>query len=418
MTEKNEQPSFDVSGSQKGASRTARVLAFSTTGLFFLAICYTLYIAQDILIPVTAAVILALLLQPASRLLRRAKIPEAIAAGIVVFAPFAVLTVGIVFLADPATKWISGMPDIVAEVQEKIKKPIEEIKDAKEAVEEIVDETQSSAAGKAAGKIGKLVKQDTAPQRGHNKPSRLTLVEVLTQTFVVLSDVAWGAVIIFVLLYFLLATGSLLRENIILALPTLRDKKQALQVTSDVQHGVSDYLLTVILINLGLGVAIGIAMYVIELPNPALWGTMAALLNFIPYLGAIAGSVVVTIVGLVTFTMPVEALIAPCVYIMINSLEAYLVTPAILSRRLTINPIAVFLSVIFWGWIWGVPGALMAVPILASLKMVCNATDRLSLISQFLSGRRRDDERSSSVRTSSCKAKKNRLNRSSRAGHK
>jgi predicted PurR-regulated permease PerM len=203
-----------------------------------------------------------------------------------------------------------------------------------------------------------------------------------------LSDVAWGAVIIFVLLYFLLATGTILRENIILALPTLRDKKQALQVTSDVQHGVSDYLLTVILINLGLGVAIGVAMYVIGLPNPALWGAMAVLFNFIPYLGAIAGSLIVTIVGLVTYAMPVEALLAPAIYIAINSLEAYLITPAILSRRLTINPIAVFLSVIFWGWIWGVAGALMAVPILASIKVICDATDRLAPVSQFLSGRR------------------------------
>lgn len=109
------------------------------------------------------------------------------------------------------------------------------------------------------------------------------------------------------------------------------------------QRGVSAYLATVILINLGLGVAIGFAMYVIGLPNPALWGAMAAILNFIPYLGAIAGSVVVTIVGLVTYAAPVEALLPPIQYIAINSLEGYLVIPAILSRRLTINPIAVFL---------------------------------------------------------------------------
>lgn len=404
MDEKNEQPGFDNPAIQNRSSRIARLLAFSTTGLFFLAVCYTLSIAQDILIPVTAAVILSLLLQPATRLLGRAKIPEAIAAGVVVFAVFAVLSVGVFFLADPAAKWISSMPDVVAEVQEKIKEPIEEIKDAKEAVEEMVDETK----GNTAGKVSSLVKSDTPPQRGHGEPSRVSLVEVLTQTFVVLSDVAWGAVIIFVLLYFLLATGSLLQENIILALPTLRDKKQALQVTGAVQHGVSDYLLTVILINVGLGVAIGFAMYVIGLPNPALWGAMAALLNFIPYLGAIAGSVVVTIVGLVTFPMPLQALLAPFVYITINSLEAYVVTPTILSRRLTINPIAVFLSVIFWGWIWGIPGALMAVPILASLKVVCDATDRLAPVSQFLSGRRQDGERPPRIKPSLRRAKKTR----------
>ncbi len=389
MDEKNERPWSDASGTHERAPGSSRILSFSTAGLFILAVCYTLHIAQDILIPVTAAVILALLLQPASRLLRRAKIPEAIAAGIVVLALFAALTVGIFFLADPAAKWISEMPGVVAEVQEKIKAPIEEIKDAKEAVEEIVEETQANADGTPTVSVTSLKQSRSPPQPGPPEASRVTLVEVLTQTFVVLSDVAWGAVIIFVLLYFLLATGTMLRENIVLALPTLRDKKQALQVTSDVQHGVSDYLLTVILINLGLGVAIGVAMYVIGLPNPALWGAMAVLFNFIPYLGAVAGSLIVTIVGLVTYTMPMEALLAPAIYIAINSLEAYLVTPAILSRRLTINPIAVFLSVIFWGWIWGVAGALMAVPILASLKVICDATDRLAPVSQFLSGRRR-----------------------------
>jgi predicted PurR-regulated permease PerM len=197
-----------------------------------------------------------------------------------------------------------------------------------------------------------------------------------------------GALIIFVLLYFLLATGTVLRENIIFALPTLRDKRRALTVTSNVQRSVSAYLITVILINLGLGAAIGFAMYAIGLPNPALWGAMAAMLNFIPYLGAIAGSIVVAIVGLVTYATPVEALLPPMIYLAINSLEGYLATPAILSRRLTINPIAVFLSIVFWGWIWGVAGALMAVPILACLKVICDATERLAPVSQFLSGRR------------------------------
>ncbi len=397
MNETDAPPPLDLAQSPARPALSGRHLSFAIFGLFVLAVCYTLYIAQEILMPVTAAVILSFLLQPAVRSLRRIKIPEPIAAGVVVVALFAGVAVGIFFLSDPAAKWISEMPGVVAEVQRKIKAPIQEIKDAKEVVEDIVEETETDAAAKpienGAGRAPPVAGPPAAAEPTAEPPApvvqanRVSLIQVFTQTFVVLSDVAWGALIVFVLLYFLLATGSTLRENIILALPTVRDKKMALTVTRDVERGVSGYLATVILVNLGLGVAIGFAMYGIGLPNPALWGAMAAMLNFIPYLGAVGGSIVVTIVGLVTYAEPVEALLPPILYIAINSLEGYLLTPVILSRRLTINPIAVFLSVIFWGWIWGVAGALMAVPILACLKVVCDASERLAPLSQFLGGR-------------------------------
>jgi predicted PurR-regulated permease PerM len=358
-------------------------------GLFVLAVCHTLYLAREILMPVTAAVILALLLQPAIPPLRRVRVPEPIAAAIVVVALFAALTAGIYFLSDPAAKWMAEMPNVVETVQKKIKAPIKEIKEAKEAVEDIVDETGANGEADPDANVQQGGEAGVKPETAPPEPTRVSLIEVFTQSIAVLGDVAWGALIILVLLYFLLATGSELRENIILALPTVRDKKRAIAVTRDVQRGVSAYLVSVILINVGLGVAIGVAMHAIGLPNPALWGAMAALLNFIPYLGALAGSVVVTVVGLITYVTPVEALLPPAIYLAINSLEGYLITPAILSRRLTLNPIAVFLSVIFWGWIWGVAGALMAVPILASFKGICDATDRLAPVSQFLGGRRR-----------------------------
>lgn len=369
----------------------ARKSSTAITGLFVLAVCYTLYSAQEILIPLTAAVILALLLQPVVRFLGRAKVPEPIAAAVVVVAFFVALAVGIYFLADPAAKWRSEMPDFVAQVQAKIKAPLQEIKDAKQTIESIVHEppTVVKVEPKRAPDESEAADPSSEQARSEPEPSEntpLDLVEVFAQAFTVLRDVGWSVLIIFVLLYFLLATGKTLRENIILALPTLRDKKRALTVTRDVERGVSVHLATVTMINIGLGVAIGVAMYAIGLPNPALWGVMAAMLNFIPYIGAIGGSVVVAIVGLVAFDAPVEALLPPVAYIAINGLEGYLVTPLILSRSLTISPIAVFLSVIFWGWMWGIPGALMAVPILVCLKVVCDASDRLAPISQFLSG--------------------------------
>lgn len=388
MDETGDHEPTDPSSLTARTSSRSRVESLLITGIFVLAVSYTLHYAREILMPVTASAILALLLLPIVRGLRRVRVPEPVAAGIVVFGMFVSLSIGIYFLSDPAAKWMSQMPDMVSEVQAKLKAPIAEIKDVKEEVENIVKETRGDAADPPDAPPKKAAEPMAELQKAPPAPAGVSLLDVFTQTFLVMRDVGWSAVIIVVMLYFLLATGTMFRENVILALPAWRDKRRALEIARDIERDMSTYLGTVILVNLGLGVAIGLAMHLIGLPNAILWGVMAMLLNFIPYLGAVAGSAIVAIVGVVTFDTPVEALLPPAVYIAINALEAYVVTPSILSRRLTINPIAVFLSVIFWGWMWGVPGALMAVPILTCTKVICDATERLAPVSQFLSGRR------------------------------
>jgi len=302
-----EKPNEIADGSDRPPIR-ARISSFSITGLFVLAVCYTLYYAQAILMPITAAVILTLLLQPVVRFLARAKVPEPIAAGVVVVAFFFAFTVGIYFLSDPAAKWMSQMPDVVSRVQEKVKAPMKQIKDAKKEIENMVEETPAESKDAPPHDPQQSKAPQPAAEQASPETTRVSLLEIFTRTFPVLRDVGWSVLIVFVLLYFLLATGTTLRENIILALPTLRDKKRALAMSRDLQRGVSAHLATVTLINIGLGVAIGLAMYAIGLPNPALWGAMAAIVNFIPYIGPIVGSVVVAIVGLVTFDAPAGSL--------------------------------------------------------------------------------------------------------------
>lgn len=368
-------------------SARIRVASFMLTGLFVLAASYTLHYAKDILMPVAAAVVLALVFMPVVRGLRRIKVPEPVAAAVMVLGFFAAIVAAVFFLAGPATKWISDMPEMVSEIRDKFEEPLSDIKNVKAEVENIVKETEGgpdTPPGPAAVSAG----QDKADPQGSPTPVRVTLFDVFSRVFEVTRDVGWSVVIVFVMLYFLLATGSMFRDNVIVALPSWRDKRRALAVARDIERDISTYLATVTLINIGLGVAIGAAMHAIGLPNAVLWAVMAALLNFVPYLGAMVGSAVVLTIGLVSFDSPAQAMLPPAIYIAINAFEAYLVTPAILSRRLTINPIAVFLSVIFWGWIWGVPGALMAVPILACLKVICDATRHMTPLSQFLNGRR------------------------------
>jgi predicted PurR-regulated permease PerM len=191
-----------------------------------------------------------------------------------------------------------------------------------------------------------------------------------------------GAVTI--LLYFLLASGDLFLLKLVRVLPRFEDKKIAVTIVHEVRHDVSHYLLTITLINIGLGVATGIAMFWLGMPNPLLWGVMAASFNFIPYLGAMASAIILTLVALLTFDELGRILLVPGVFLVLTSLEGGFVTPAIVGRRLTLNPVAIFVWLTFWGWLWGVPGMLLAVPMLAILKIVCDHVQPLNSVGEFL----------------------------------
>ena len=147
---------------------------------------------------------------------------------------------------------------------------------------------------------------------------------------------------------------------------------------------ISTYLFTVTLINISLGVVVGLAMYALKVPNPALWGVMVGLFNFIPYLGDIVSFSVLTIVGLLTFEEIWRSLMVPGVFYLVTALEGYVLTPLILGRRLSLNPVAIVLSVLFWGWMWGVLGGLLAVPILVVIKTVCDHVESLKAFGEFL----------------------------------
>src|SRR5690606_19050272 len=163
---------------------------------------------------------------------------------------------------------------------------------------------------------------------------------------------------------FMLIYHTLIVEKIVQAVPRLSGKKVAVQTIKAVENEISRYLLAISIVNVGLGVVITLAMWVLGMPTPYLWGLMAAVLNFIPYLGAIFGTVVVGLVALVSFESVGQALIVPVVYIVVNGIEGQLVTPAVVGNRLSINPLVIVISVTFWAWMWGIAGMLVAVPIL------------------------------------------------------
>jgi predicted PurR-regulated permease PerM len=189
-----------------------------------------------------------------------------------------------------------------------------------------------------------------------------------------------------VLLFMLLASGDLFMEKLVEVIPTVRDKKQATQICREIEQSISRYLLIVGLVNLTLGTLVGLSLYLLGLPNAAMWGGVAAFLNFIPYFGPIVGMFAVAIAGLLGFSTLGRGLLPAGAYLLLHLLEADLVTPFVVGRRYALNPIVIFGSLMFFAWLWGVIGALLAVPLLVTVKAVCDRVTMLSPLGRFFSG--------------------------------
>jgi predicted PurR-regulated permease PerM len=200
----------------------------------------------------------------------------------------------------------------------------------------------------------------------------------------------------FALLLFLLASGQMVHEKIVNGLPTFKDKKRALRLIYDVEHEVSRYLLTIAGINAVLGVVVATGMWLAGMPNPAMWGVVAALLNFIPFLGAAVGMTAVAVVAIVSFDTLSQAALPPLIYLAATTIEGGIITPLIVGRRLAINTVAILIALALWAWLWGIVGALIAVPLLVAIKAFCDHFEGLGAWGEFLSAKGRsqlaDDE--------------------------
>jgi len=167
-------------------------------------------------------------------------------------------------------------------------------------------------------------------------------------------------------------------------LPQFKDKKKAVTIARETEAQISVYLFTTTLINIGVGVVTGVALALVGMPNPVLWGVLAGVLNFIPYLGAVVNTVILGLASVVTFERTSDALIPPLVFLGLNLIESNLVTPMILGRRMRLNTVALFIGLIFWWYLWGITGAILAVPIMAAFKIMCDHIESLAPVGEFL----------------------------------
>jgi predicted PurR-regulated permease PerM len=340
------------------------VRSIAITGLFVLAVLYTLYFARAFLLPIVLAVLLDFLLSPIIRTLKRLRIPEPLGAALVLLALLGAVGVGGYSLAEPAQEWVAKAPASLAKVQSRLRdlrRPVEQVTRTAEQVE-------------AATEVSKGGTQEVV-LRGPRLSERLfgTTQSLLT-----------GALETIILLYFLLAAGDLFLQKLIKVLPLLKDKKKAVAIARETEASISTYLFTVAVVNIGLGLAVTVVMMLLGMPNALLWGSLAALAEFIPYVGATVMLALLAMAGLVTFPTVGHALLVPAGYLAVNLVQANFISPMVLGRRLTLNPVAILVGLVFWWWIWGVGGAFIAVPLLATFKIFCDHIESLAPIGEFL----------------------------------
>ena len=335
-------------------------------GLVILATLYTLYFARALLLTVVLAVLFSILLSPAVRALHRIRIPEAVGALIVILGVIAILGFAADKLSAPATEWLNKTPQSLSQIELKTRS----LKNFVGEVRRITDRISTMTRG-----------------AGEKRP-REVVVENTNWSGVLLGQTQYvvvGSLSTLILLYFLLASGDSFLRKLVRILPRLRDKVRAVEVTREIQHEIGRYFLTVGCINIALGVVTAIAMWILGMPNPMLWGVLVAILNFIPYVGPTLSMITLTLVALLTFDTLSQALLVPLVFVGLTLFEGQFLQPIIVGRRLALNPVVIFISFLLWGWLWGIAGMLIAVPLLVTIKICCEHLAPLAPVAEFLS---------------------------------
>jgi predicted PurR-regulated permease PerM len=335
-----------------------------------LAVITCLYFGRPVILPVVLSFMAAAALKPVMRLLGNLHIPKIPAALIIFSLMVAVLIVGFVQAGRPAMAWIDDGPQHMTDLRTHIQKLFPGAMHMSKAVTAVGDLSVTGAKKDPADKVATVEIKDPR--------SSVSFLD-WTETFLA------GLGEVLVLVYLLLASGDMFLKKLIRVMPTHRDKMRAMEICHEVQLQVSNYLFSVSAINIALGAAAGVGFLFCGVPRPAMWGAIVALLNFVPYFGPVAGLILVGAVGMLTFDT-VSAAFTPFLwYLFLHLIEANFITPILLGRRFTLNPVAIFISLMFWLWLWGVPGALISVPLLVSIKAVCDRVPKANFVSEFIS---------------------------------
>jgi predicted PurR-regulated permease PerM len=343
----------------------ARLQSGAIVGIFALLVFYFLYFASPILIPIITALLLSMMLAPFVHLFEWLRMPRRLGALIVVAVAVGVLFSIAASLRVPAQNWLTE-PQRFSRLAEKlgpITAPLEKLQDAIEQLEKAM-----------------------APRDG----PPVQKVEVARPGLAGVLSTGIGRVVptiaaVIVLLYFFLVSGDTFLRKLVLITPSLKDKKRAVEIVRNIQMDISFYLVMVAAINIAIGFIVTTTTELLGIADPLLWGTLAGVLSFAPYVGEFAIVILLSLVGILTFDTLMQALAAPAIYFVLMTICWQGVVPIVVGRRMILSPVAVFIMIIVLGWMWGVIGALVAVPVLASVKIICARIGPLRPIAEFLS---------------------------------
>ena len=346
--------------------------------LAFAAGMYLLHWAQEAFIPIVLSILISYSLEPIVTLMTRVRVPRIIAAGLVVLMTGGVLGYGIYSLSDDVTALVAQVPDAAQRLRRMMDRdsspgPIEQVQ-------------------KAAAEL-----QKTADQATGTNPARkdVTRVQIEEPAINVRQYVTWGstslvtfagqATLVFFFVFFLLASGDLFKRKLVkLAGPSLEKKKITVQILDEINRQIARFLVVRVATSVVVGVATWIAFSMIGLKQAALWGTVAGIFNTVPYFGPVIVASGTAIVAFLQFGTAAMAVYVSGISLVITSIEGWLVTPWLTSRTARTNEVAIFVGLIFWSFVWGIWGTLLAVPMLVAVKAYCDHIEDLKPVGELL----------------------------------
>ncbi|BCX46664.1 PurR-regulated permease PerM [Haloferula helveola] len=424
MPNESSEPQSDADEESFGDRRTrwcrlkesVSLISVSQVGLFLLVAGYVLHHSRVVLLPVVLAILASLVLYPVYLAFRKLRLPRIVASSATVAGLVGLVGFGSYQLIEPGAQWMESIDgEVVATRVQEVFRPVKEVQDGLKEVADKVervtkaktppkdDDAKSNApededsqnatneepdeklavvsVDKESDKPESEVEEEqSAPAEEEPEPEPVTVeiredpLEAVVST---LQDIGLGLVAFLFLVLFILAYGNRI-------IRCLGESEGTGIILDRMGNDVSRYLFTITLINFCLGTGIGIAMWLLGMPNPALWGVLGMLLNFIPYVGALIGTGVVFLAAAASFDTPGAVLIVPCVYFALTAIEGNVVTPLVLGERFRLNPLVVFLWIFAWAGFWGIAGMLIAMPALVSFKIVCENTATLERFRKVL----------------------------------
>ena len=326
-----------------------------------------LYFARAFFLPIALALVISLTLSPLVHWARKyARLPPALSAALLIVGLGLGVAGALYAVSTPFTTLMSDAPNLGRQVQDKLaalRAPMDALTEAGASIDNAVGDDDNGVREVVVQQPGLIARAASSAQA-----------------------VVTTALVTIVLTFFLLISRELFLRKVIRVMPTLRDRKAALGTALEIEHDVSRYLLTVAAINAMLGLAVGVAFALLGMPDPFMWGVIAALLNFLPYVGSLLGIALAGAVAIVTMPTLGSALLIPAAYFAVTTAEGQFVTPMVMGRRFSLNTVVILVSIAFWGFLWGPAGVFVAVPFLIAFKVFCERADGLSSLNEFLSG--------------------------------